>query len=81
MNVLPSYFSDRAFVELVAERLAEDGLLVANLNGALRGAQNEPLLSLLDMIEEALGYVVVHSVSDRTNEGFAPSGTSGHGAR
>jgi hypothetical protein len=73
MNVLPSYFSDRAFVELVAERLAEDGLLVANLNGALRGAQNEPLLSLLDMIDEALGYVVVHSVSDRTNEGFAPS--------
>jgi hypothetical protein len=70
VNVLPSYFSDRAFVELVAERLAEDGLLVANLNGALRGAQKGRLLSLVDMIEEAFGYVAVHSVSDRTNEGF-----------
>ena len=73
MNVLPSYFSDRAFVELVAERLAKDGLLVANLNGALRGAQKGRLLSLLEMIECALGYVAVHSVSDRTNEGFALS--------
>ena len=69
MNVLPSYFSDRAFVELVAERLAEDGLLVANLNGALRGAQNGRLLSLLDMIEETLSYVALHSVSDRTKDG------------
>jgi hypothetical protein len=73
MNVLPSYFSDRAFVELVAQRLAKDGLLVANLNGALRGAQNGRLLSLLEMIECALGYVAVHSVSDRTNEGYALS--------
>ena len=69
MNVLPSYFSDRAFVELVAERLSEDGLLVANLNGALRGAQNGRLLSLLDMIEETLSYVALHSVSDRTKDG------------
>jgi hypothetical protein len=70
MNVLPSYFSERAFVELVAERLAEDGLLVANLNGALRGAQSGRFHSLLDMIEDALGYVAVHSVSDRTDEGI-----------
>ena len=46
MNVLPSYFSDRVFVELVAERLAGDGLLVANLNGALRGAAYLVFLSL-----------------------------------
>jgi Spermine/spermidine synthase domain len=73
MNVLPTYFFNGAFVELVAGRLARDGLLVANLNGALRGAQKGRLLSLLDMIEEALGYVAVHSVSDRTNEDFALS--------
>jgi Spermine/spermidine synthase domain len=71
LNVLPSYFSEREFVELVAERVSDDGLLVANLNGALRGAQSSRFLSLLDSIEEAFGNLAVHSVSDRTGEGPA----------
>ena len=67
LNVFPEYFAERAFVELVAERIPEDGLLVANLNGALRGVESAPLLSLLDMIEEVFGHLVVHSVADRTD--------------
>ena len=73
LNVFPSYFSERWFVELVAERLTEDGLVVANLNGALRGAESTPFLSLLAMIEDVLGHLAVHSVSDRTEEGHALS--------
>jgi len=73
LNVFPEYFSERAFVELVAERIPEDGLLVANLNGALRGAQSPSLLSLLGAIEEVFGHLAVHSVADRTDEVHALS--------
>jgi hypothetical protein len=68
LNVFPEYFSERAFVELVSERIPDDGLLVANLNGALRGTESAPLLSLLDTIEDVFGKLAVHSVADHTDE-------------
>jgi hypothetical protein len=68
LNVFPEYFSERAFVELVSARISEDGLMVANLNGALRGAESAPFLSLLDTIEDVFGHLVVHSVADHTDE-------------
>jgi Spermine/spermidine synthase domain len=73
MNVLPSYFSEREFVTLVADGLAKDGLLVANLNGALRGPESGQFVALLDMIEDAIGHLAIHSVSDRTGDGVALS--------
>ncbi len=42
---------------------------MANLNGALRGAESAPFVSLLDMIEGAFGHLAVHSVADRTSDG------------
>jgi Spermine/spermidine synthase domain len=69
VNVAPSYFSESAFVELLARRLGEDGLLLANLNGALRGADSAPFLSVLKIIEEVFGQLAVHSVADRTGDG------------
>lgn len=71
--VSPFYVSDRAFVELMAERLGENGLLMANLNGALRGAGSAPLVSLLGVIEAVFGYLAIHSVADRTGDGIALS--------
>ena len=73
LNVSPSYFSEREFVELLAQRLGEDGLVMTNLNGALRGAEKAPLLSLLGIIEDVFGHLAVHSVSDRTGAGYALS--------
>jgi spermidine synthase len=73
LNVFPEYFSQRAFVELVAEKVTEDGLLVANLNGALRGSESPSLLSLLGMLDEVFGHLAVHSVADRTDEVSAVS--------
>jgi hypothetical protein len=73
VNVFPSYFSKREFVQLLAKRLTEGGLLVANLNGALRGGKSGPFLSLLEIIEEVFGHLAVHSVSDRTADGCALS--------
>jgi hypothetical protein len=73
LNVSPSYFSELEFVELLTKRLGEDGLVMANLNGALRGAERAPLLSLLGIIEDVFGHLAVHSVSDRTGEGYALS--------
>jgi hypothetical protein len=67
LNVFPGYFSEPAFVELVAERIAVDGLLVANLNGALRGRESAPLLELLETIGTVFGHLAVHSVADRTD--------------
>jgi spermidine synthase len=73
LNVFPDYFAEPAFIALVADRITPDGVLVANVNGALRGADSAPLLSLLDMIESVFGHIAVHSVADRTNDGVALS--------
>jgi len=67
LNVFPGYFLEPAFVELVAERIAADGLVVANLNGALRGPESAPLLELLDTVGKVFGHLAVHSVADRTD--------------
>ena len=71
LNVYPVYFTERTFVELVAERIAGSGLLVANVNGALRGVDSAPLLSLLETIEGVFGSLAVHSVADRSNDSIA----------
>jgi hypothetical protein len=73
LNVFPEYFSERTFVELVAERVADEGLLVANLNGALRGAESPSLLALIGMMEQVFGHLTVHSVADRTDDDCALS--------
>jgi spermidine synthase len=72
LNVLPSYFSERAFISLVENRVTERGVLVANVNGALRGVESAPLLALLESIEEIFGHIAVHSVADRSGDDIAP---------
>jgi len=71
VNVYPSYFGESDFIDLLAGRVAADGLLMANLNGSLRGPSSDRLLRLLDFIERAFGHLAVHSVADRTGEGYA----------
>jgi spermidine synthase len=71
LNVYPGYFTERAFVELLAERISSSGFLVANVNGALRGVESAPLLALLETIQEVFGQLALHSVADRTTDNFA----------